>query len=205
MERPMRSLSLPVALVAVFVSSVALAVEPGQPAPDFMLKDLDGKPMRLSDQKGKIVVLEWFNPECPFVKASHTKGSLVGTAKKYTSQGVVWWAINSSAPGKQGNGADKNRVAQKTFGMEHPILVDESGQVGHLYGATNTPNLFVIDANGKLAYRGAIDNSPDGEKGSPQGGTLVNYVDQAVGDLKSGKAVETAATKPYGCSVKYGG
>jgi peroxiredoxin len=201
----MRSARLAALAVASLLPLSALALDPGTAAPDFTLKDLDGKPVHLSDYKGKIVVLEWFNPECPFVKASHTKGSLVGLASKYTSQGVVWLAVNSSAAGKQGNGPDKNRAAQKTFGMNHPILLDENGDVGHLYGATNTPDMFVIGKDGKLVYAGAIDNSPDGERGSPQGGTLVNYVDDAISATTAGKPAQTAHTKPYGCSVKYGG
>jgi peroxiredoxin len=175
----------------------------GKPAPDFTLKDLDGQEFKLSSFKGKKVVLEWFNPGCPFVKASHTKGSLRDTAKRMTSKGIVWLAINSSAPGKQGNGADANRDAVKKFGLEHPILFDESGVVGHAYGATNTPHMFVIDEKGTLVYRGAIDNSPDGEGESPTGGKLVSYVESALADLEAGKPVTTAETKAYGCGVKY--
>jgi len=180
------------------------AVETGTQAPDFTLKDLDGKPVHLADYRGKVVVLEWFNPNCPFVKASHTKGSLVGLAKRHEAQGVVWLGINSAAPGKQGNGVEASRAGQKAFNLDHPMLLDESGAVGHAYGATNTPNLFVIDKEGKLVYRGAIDNSPDGEGDSPTGGTLVNYVDEALADVAAGRPVRTPLTKPYGCSVKYG-
>jgi peroxiredoxin len=176
----------------------------GQAAPDFTLKDLDGKPVKLSDHKGKLVVLEWFNPDCPFVKAAHTKGSLVATAKKHTDKGVVWLAVNSGAPGKQGAGAERNREAKKGFNLAHPILLDEDGKVGKAYGASNTPHLFVIDKQGRLVYRGAIDNSPDGEGGSPQGGRLINYVDAALEDVAAGRPVKTPETKPYGCSVKYG-
>jgi len=185
---------------------VVLAADPakvGAPAPDFSLPDLDGKTVKLSEYKGKTVVLEWFNPECPFVRASHTKGSLVGEAKKHTGRGIVWLAINSGAPGKQGAGAEKSRTGLKTYGLEHPVLLDESGAVGRQYGATNTPHMFVIDKTGKLVYRGAIDNSPDGEGESPQGGKLVNYVDAALDDLAAGRAVQTAETKAYGCGVKY--
>ncbi|HEY3234432.1 MAG TPA: thioredoxin family protein [Polyangiaceae bacterium] len=175
----------------------------GKPAPDFALPDLDGKRVRLSDYRGKVVVLEWFNPECPFSRRSHTKGSLVGTAARHTAHGVVWLAINSGAPGKQGNGIEKNRAAQKDFKLTHPILLDESGEVGHRYRAEKTPHLFVIDKNGALVYRGAIDNSPDAEGESPQGGPLVNYVDQAIEALGAGRAVAAPDTPPYGCSVKY--
>jgi 3-deoxy-D-manno-octulosonate 8-phosphate phosphatase KdsC-like HAD superfamily phosphatase len=118
--------------------------------------------------------------------------------------GVVWLAINSAAPGKQGNDLAMNTGAVKTWSLEHPILRDESGVVGKSYGATNTPNMFVIDKKGVLVYAGAIDNSPDGEGKSAEGGKLVNYVDAAIDDLAAGKAVRTPSTKPYGCSVKYG-
>lgn len=178
-------------------------VAPGQPAPDFKLQDTEGKTVHLADLKGKIVVLEWFNPECPFVRASHSKGSLVGMAAKYTPKGVVWLAINSSAPGKQGAGADKSRAGAKEWGLTHPILLDPTGQVGRSYGATNTPHMFVIGKDGVVQYKGAIDNSPDGEGGSPQGGKLVNHVAQAVDALAAGAPVPTRETRAYGCSVKY--
>jgi peroxiredoxin len=176
----------------------------GEKAPDFELSDLDGKPVKLSSYLGKTVVLEWFNPECPFVKNSHTKGSLVGTAEKHQKQGVVWLAINSGAPGKQGTGAEKNRAGKSSFGFSNPVLLDESGVVGKAYGAKRTPHLYVIDPKGVLVYRGAIDNSPDGEGESPEGGKLVNYVDAALGDLAAGRAVTKPETEAYGCSVKYG-
>ncbi|MEA2750958.1 MAG: hypothetical protein QOI41_5101 [Myxococcales bacterium] len=178
--------------------------EVGKPAPDFALKDLDGKDVRLSSFKGKTVVLEWFNPGCPFVKASHTKGSLKDTARRETKAGVVWLAVNSGAAGKQGAGADVNREAAKTFGMDHPILLDEQGAVGKIYGATNTPHIMVVDPKGTLVYRGAVDNSPDGEGESPTGGKLVSYVETAIADVAAGRPVATAETKAYGCGVKYG-
>lgn len=176
----------------------------GKPAPDFTLKDLAGKDVKLSSFKGKVIVLEWFNPGCPFVKRSHTVGSLVDTAKRHTKDGVVWLAINSGAPGKQGNDLAMNTEAVKTWSLTHPILRDEAGTVGKAYGATNTPNMFVINKAGTVVYAGAIDNSPDGEGKSAEGSTLINYVDAALGDLAAGRAVATAVTKPYGCSVKYG-
>jgi len=191
------------ALLAVFVSAAASADQIGAKAPDFSLPDLDGKTVKLSDFKGKVVVLEWFNPECPYVKASHTKGSLVGAAKKAADQGVVWLAVNSGAAGKQGAGAEKSREGLKAFGLSHPVLLDAEGTVGKQYGATNTPHMFVIDKAGTLVYRGAIDNSPDGEGKSPEGGKLVSYVGAALDALAAGKPVSTPETKAYGCSVKY--
>jgi peroxiredoxin len=178
--------------------------ELGQPAPDFELPDLDGHRVKLSSYRGKTVVLEWFNPGCPFVRASHTKGSLKGLADKETAKGVVWLAINSAAPGKEGYGLDANRQGKQRFGLSHPILLDESGAVGHAYGAKHTPHMFVIDSKGILVYRGAIDNSPDGEGDSPQGGKLVNYAESALADIENGHPVTVRESEAYGCSVKYG-
>lgn len=181
----------------------AAAAAVGKLAPDFKLKDLNGKEVSLASFKGKVVVLEWFNPGCPFVKKSHSAGSLVDTAKRHAKNGVVWLAINSSAPGKQGNDLAMNTEAVKTWSLEHPVLRDEGGTAGKAYGATNTPHMFVIDKKGVLVYAGAIDNSPDGEGKSPQGGTLTNFVDAALEDLAAGKPVRTPTSKAYGCSVKY--
>jgi peroxiredoxin len=175
----------------------------GAAAPDFELPDLDGKLVKLSSFRGKPVVLEWFNPGCPFVKASHTKGSLVTTAAEHGKQGVVWLAINSGAPGKQGHGLEANREGKQVFKLDHPVLLDEAGKVGRAYGAAHTPQMYVIDKNGILVYRGAIDNSPDGEGESPSGGKLVNHVSAALADLAAGRAVAKAETEAYGCSVKY--
>jgi len=177
----------------------------GKAAPEFSLTDTDGKAVKLSSFKGKTVVLEWFNPGCPYVKKSHTVGSLVDTAAKHTKSGVVWLAINSGAAGKQGAALAENVTAKKTFALAHPVLLDPTGAVGKSYGATNTPHMFVIDKAGVLAYAGAIDNSPDAEKHSvPEGAKLVNYVDDAVAALAAGKPVAVTTTKAYGCGVKYG-
>jgi peroxiredoxin len=200
----MRSIVI-LAFLALFVAtSSAAPATVGKPAPDFALKGLDGKEVKLSSFKGKTVVLEWFNPGCPYVKKSHSVGSLVGTAAKHTKAGVVWLAINSGAAGKQGADPKDNAAAVKTWSLEHPLLLDPSGATGKAYGATNTPHLFVIDGKGTLVYAGAIDNSRDGEGKSPEGGTLINYVDAALEDIAAKRAVRTATTKAYGCGVKYG-
>lgn len=175
----------------------------GSPAPDFELRDLDGKAIRLSSYRGSPVVLEWFNPECPFVKLSHSKGSLVNTAARHAQHGVVWLAINSAAAGKQGHASELNRAAKERYAMGHPLLMDADGVVGRAYAAERTPHLYVIDKEGVLRYRGAIDNSPDGEGQSAPAGKLVNYVDAAIADLGAGRGVATAETEAYGCSVKY--
>ncbi|MEZ4308653.1 MAG: thioredoxin family protein [Polyangiaceae bacterium] len=182
----------------------AAAAEVGKAAPDFTLNDLDGKPVSLASFKGKTVVLEWFNPECPFVKAAHNKGSLKTYASEATDKGVVWLAVNSGAPGKQGAAVEKNREGVDKFGLKHPVLLDPTGEVGRKYGATNTPHMFVIDGEGTLVYAGAVDNSPDGEGESPEGGKLINYVDEALKALNEKKPVSVPKTPAYGCSVKYG-
>jgi peroxiredoxin len=176
----------------------------GKSAPNFTLADLGGKRVSLAEFKGKTVVLEWFNPECPFVKAAHTKGSLRDMAKQHAGKSeVVWLAVNSGAAGRQGHGVDTNKAGVESFGLEHPVLIDESGAVGKAYGATNTPHMFVIDKGGTLVYSGAIDNSPDGEGESPTGDELINYVGQALEELGQNKPVSVPKTKAYGCSVKY--
>ncbi|HEX2872575.1 MAG TPA: thioredoxin family protein [Polyangiaceae bacterium] len=199
--------SAPAASVAAAAKSAPApaSAKLGAPAPDFTLNDLDGRPVSLSSFRGKAVVLEWFNPGCPFVKASHTKGSLVDTAARHAKSGVVWLAVNSGAPGKQGHGIEANRAGREQFKLEHPILLDEDGRVGHAYAAAHTPHLYVINKEGVLVYRGAIDNSPDAEGESPAGGKLINYVDAALSDLDAGRPVATPETEAYGCSVKYGG
>jgi peroxiredoxin len=180
------------------------AAEVGKAAPDFILNDLDGKPVTLSSFKGKTVVLEWFNPECPYVKAAHDKGTLKTYAESAAGKGVVWLAINSGAEGKQGAGVEKNKAGASAFSLKHPVLLDPKGEVGHKYGATNTPHMYVVGPDGTLVYSGAIDNSPDGSAESPEGGKLINYVDEALKSLSEGKPVATPKTKAYGCSVKYG-
>lgn len=193
----------PASGVATTSAGTTDKAEVGKPAPDFSLKDTEGNLVRLADFKGKTVVVEWFNPDCPFVKKSHEKGSLKGYAQAKVNAGVTWIAVNSGAPGKQGHGAARNVEAKKAWSLPHPILLDETGQVGKAYGATNTPHMFVVDAAGVLRYAGAIDNSPDAEGESPQGGKLVNYVEQSLSEIAAGKPVSVASTKAYGCSVKY--
>ena len=179
-------------------------LEIGKPAPDFELPDLDGKTVKLSSFKGKIVVLEWYNPECPYVEYAHGKGPLMTLAKERLAADdkVVWLAINSGAPGKQGHGVELNRNSAKTYQMEHPILLDEVGKIGKLYGAVSTPQFYVVDAEGNLAYRGALDNAPLGRV--PGDSKYMNYLTAALSDLTSGRPVAQPETKSYGCSVKYG-
>jgi peroxiredoxin len=193
---------------AATAASTTAAIAPGakaeigKPAPDFTLTDIDGKQVSLSSFKGKTVVLEWFNPGCPFVKRNHTEGPLKDMAKNETAKGTVWLSINSGAPGKQGAGKDESVKGREKYGMTNPILLDENGAVGRAYGAKSTPTMFVIDKTGALVYRGAIDNAPDGD---PRGSDKVeNYVTNALSDLAAGKPVQKPETESYGCGVKYG-
>lgn len=173
----------------------------GSPAPNFTLTDLAGNQHELASYKGKIVVLEWFNPDCPFVvKHHHHNKTMKETYDAYKDKDVVWLAINSGAPGKQGNGVERNQRAVTEYGIEYPVLLDESGEVGHLYGATNTPHMFVIDAQGVLRYAGAID---DNRSARTPGET--NYVRAALDAILAGQEVATPETRAYGCGVKYAG
>jgi Redoxin len=177
--------------------------EIGRPAPDFTLADLDGKSWSLRELKGNAVVLEWFNPKCPHVGPPHMKGSLATPEKRHLDKGVVWLAINSAASGKEGFGREENLEGKRRYGIDYPILTDRMGVTGHAYGATDTPQFFVIDRDGTLVYRGAIDNSPDGDGATPASGIFVNYVDAALVALEAGHPVSVKETKPYGCSVRY--
>jgi peroxiredoxin len=183
----------------------------GKPAPDFTLNDTEGAAVKLSSLRGKTVVLEWFNPDCPFVKHAHGKGPLKDFAKRVSSDKLVWLTINSAAPSKQGAGAERNRTAKAEYGFDNKILLDESGKVGHAYGALKTPHLFVIDPKGVLVYRGGLDNAPvgvvDDERprlpATPKG-ALEPYLENALADLAKSAKLRLPDTPPYGCTVKYG-
>lgn len=183
----------------LFILSTALATaEIGQPAPSFTGTDLNGAELTLPTEG--TVVLEWFNPGCPFVKYAHDKGGPLETmAQQWTDQGVQWIAINSGAPGNQGTGLEVNKEAAAAWNITHPILLDESGEIGKLYGATTTPQMAVIQ-DGTLVYWGGLDNAPRGK--APKGG-LVPHTQQALEDLKAGRDVAVSSAKTYGCSVKY--
>ncbi len=187
------------------VSPVRAAVEVGKPAPDFTLTDLTGKEHKLSDFKGKVVVLEWTNPGCPIVQKHYNSHNMQGTQTLAAADGVVWLSINSASyAGAQGNLENSAAAAwQKKMGATTTgYLRDSNGKVGHLYGATATPHVFVIKADGVLAYKGAIDSIPSGdERDIPK---ATNYVKAALGAIKAGKPIEKPATQAYGCAIKYG-
>jgi peroxiredoxin len=209
-EKPAPAKPAPAAAPTPAATEVLAAAVLGKPAPEFTLNDSDGHPVTLSQLRGKTVVLEWFNPDCPFAKFAHTGGPLKDMAARVARADLVWLSINSSAPGKQGNGIERNKQARTEYAMQNAILLDESGKVGQSYGAKKTPHLFVVDAHGVLVYRGGVDNAPMGEVDStrplPEGtepGKYVNYVDTALEDLVKGRPVRLSDTPAYGCSVKY--
>ena len=177
--------------------------EVGKPAPNFTLPDTKGKTRSLADFKGKFVVLEWYQPDCPFVGKHYKSGNMQSLQKAYTAKGVVWLSIDSSAPGEEGNyPAEKlNQIASDDGAARTALLLDPDGKVGRLYGAKTTPDMYIIDPNGTLVYEGAIDNKRSTDLADVK--TATNYVKTALDAVMTGKTVPTTATRPYGCSVKY--
>ncbi|MCS7312577.1 MAG: thioredoxin family protein [Acidobacteria bacterium] len=183
-------------LALMLLAPAWAGVQVGGPAPDFTLPDENGTRHKLSQYRGRIVVLEWTNPQCPFVQEHYQNKTMIRLYERYRSQDVVWLAVNSSHFNKP---ADTRRWAQEN-GIPYPTLQDPEGTVGRLYGAQTTPHMFVIDRNGTLVYRGAIDNAydPDRDQAGP-----VNYVEQVLDALLRGERPPVRETKPYGCTVKY--
>lgn len=199
--RPIRFL---LAGAAILLATTVFAAEVGKPAPDFTLTDLDGKSVTLSSLKGKTVVLEWVNQECPFVVKHYDKsGNIPSLQKSATADGVVWLLINSAAPGKQGDydAAKAKAWMEKTGAAPSHYFRDSDGKVGTLYDAKTTPHMYVINPDGVLVYNGAIDsirsaNPKDIEKAE-------NHVTAALAAVKAGEMPKTTVTTPYGCTVKY--
>jgi len=193
------------ALASMTLSASAFAsVEVGQPAPDFSLTGADGKTHSLADYRGRTVVLEWNNPECPFVK-KHYGGNMQKQQADAVAAGVVWLTINSGAPGKQGqlNADSAKAYVADTNARQTAYLFDPDGKAGHAYGARTTPHMYVVDGDGKLRYAGGIDSIPSADKGDIADAT--QFVPQTLAELAAGKPVSTTKSEPYGCSVKYGG
>src|SRR4051794_4736773 len=195
-----------ITIVSSIFATTLLAVDSppvGSAAPDFSLTDAKGKAHELSQFKGKWVVLEWFNPECPFVKKHYGSGNMQKLQQEYTGKGVVWLSIDSSAAGKEGNltadAAGKKMAEWKMSSTA--LLLDQDGKAGKAYGAKNTPHMFIINPEGKIVYEGAIDSKPTANPADIT--TADNYVKAALDEAMAGKPVSNAVTKPYGCSVKY--
>ena len=192
------------AIVLLFIIGTALAApQTGQPAPDFTLNDSNGKSHKLSDFKGKFVVLEWLNHGCPFVRKHYDGGNMQKLQKEYTGKDVVWLSIVSSAPGKQGNMTpdETNKTKGEKGSAATAVLLDGDGKVGRLYNAKVTPELYVINSEGVLVYMGAIDDIKSVDPADIAGAK--NYVKQALDEAMAGKEVSEPVTTAYGCSVKY--
>jgi peroxiredoxin len=188
---------------ALLAALPATAASVGQPAPDFTLSDSHGAPHKLSDFKGKFVVLEWVNYDCPFVGKHYGSGNMQKLQKAYTGKGVVWLSVNSSAQGKQGNFTPDqiNAKLKEKGATPTAYLIDSSGTVGREYGAKTTPHMYVIDSKGTLVYAGGIDDKPSTDQSDIP--VAKNFVAAALDEAMAGKAVTTASSQPYGCSVKY--
>jgi peroxiredoxin len=194
------------AFLALAASTAVFAADSpavGSNAPDFSLTDSKGNTQSVSQYKGKYVVLEWFNPGCPFVQKHYGSGNMQKLQQEFTGKGVVWLTIDSSAPGLEGyltaEQANAKMAEWKT--RQTALVLDPDGKAGRSYGAKNTPHMFVINPEGKIVYEGAIDS-----KATPNPSDIANstnYVKVALDESLSGKAVTNANTKPYGCSVKY--
>jgi peroxiredoxin len=183
--------------------NVQAEVKTNEAAPDFKLTDSNGKEHSLSDFKGKYVILEWVNYECPFVVKHYKSGNMQSLQKELSSDEVVWLSINSSAEGKQGNYAPEqvNEIMANSDAHPTAYLLDAEGDVGQLYGAKTTPHMFIINPEGNVIYQGAIDDKPTFDQNDIPGAT--NYVREALTAAKKGESFEPATTTPYGCSVKY--
>lgn len=194
---------LGLALLVFTAPAIAASPTIGQPAPNFTATDSNGVQHQLSDFKGKNVVLEWTNHQCPFVMKHYDSNNMQGLQKKWTAEDVIWLSIISSAPGKQGhvNGVEANAQTEKRGAAPTAVILDETGEIGKLYGAKTTPHMFIIDTNGTLAYAGAIDSKSSPRATDIEGAT--NYIDVALTALKNGGTIDVTSTKPYGCGVKY--
>ena len=192
-------------ILFLFMSAAVLPQQAklNETAPEFTLKDSFGKEHSLANFKGKIVVLEWINFECPFVKKHYNSKNMQKLQAKYSKDGIVWLAICSSAQGKQGNFSNEeiNDRTKKLDAKYAAYLIDEDGKVGKMYGAKTTPHMYVIEKNGMLVYAGGIDDKPTTDVDDIE--TSKNYVSSALNEILKGKEVSIQSSAPYGCSVKY--
>jgi len=190
-------------ILALYACGSGATLRVGEPAPDFEGVDTSGHVHRLADYRGKIVVLEWTNHECPFVRKHYSAGNMQEQQREAAAQGVVWLSVISSAPGKQGHVSpdEADRLTRNRNAQPEAVILDSEGRIGRAYAAKTTPHMFIIDATGKLVYMGGIDSitstNPDDIPRATQ------YVRVALQEMAAGKSISTAVTKPYGCSVKY--
>jgi peroxiredoxin len=190
-------------LALLFGATALWAVQVGSPAPDFSAQDSHGATQTLSQYRGKYVVLEWHNRECPFTRKHYESGNMQRLQREWTAKGVVWFTVISSASGQQGymTAEQENAYISQVKAAPTAVLLDPSGQLGHLYNAKTTPHMFIINPEGILIYDGAIDDRPTTDSADIP--TSTNYVSQALEEAMAGKPVSVPVSRPYGCSVKY--
>ncbi len=186
-----------------FLAAVQAAPSVGQPAPDFSLKDATGRTVRLSDFRGKYVVLEWTNPGCPFVRKHYDSGNMAATQQDAGARGAVWLSINSTEKASYEYMEPAKLVAWQQQRKVQPTatLMDEEGVAGRAYGARTTPHMYIVDPQGRLAYVGGIDSIPSANPDDIR--KAVNYVRQGLAEVAAGKPISAPSTRPYGCSIKY--
>jgi AhpC/TSA family len=195
--------ALVVGMIGIFDSAAGAAPQVGQPAPDFSTEGSKGSPVHLSDYRGKVVVLEWTNADCPYTRKHYGGGNMQGVQGLARQRGVVWFTVVSSAPGKQGyvNGRAADALTESRKAVPTAVLMDPSGTVGRLYAAKTTPHLFVIDKNGTLQYMGGMDSIATSDEADIA--RAEPYLKEAMLAVAEGNPVAHAVTKPYGCSIKY--
>ena len=191
------------AVLTLAFTTPARAAQVGAAAPDFHGTDSNGKTQSLDQYKGKYVVLEWHNHDCPYTIKHYKSGNMQSLQKEWTAKGVVWFTVISSAPGTQGyvDAGQENAYMKKMGAQPTAAILDPKGEIGHLYEAKTTPHMFIIDPKGQLVYNGAIDDHPTSDPADIASSR--NYVSTALQQAMGGKPVSEAATRPYGCSVKY--
>ena len=202
----MRRFSVPGLLTLLLVATcTAWAVRVGEAAPEFTGTDSHGQTHKLSDYRGKYVVLEWTNNGCPYTRKHYDSGNMQALQKEWTAKGVVWLTVLSSHPGAQGymTAPQENAYITRVHAAPTLAILDPSGAIGHEYDAKTTPDMYVIDPSGKLIYAGAIDNKPTTDTADVKDAT--NYVSAALKQAMAGQAIAVSYTRPYGCSVKYPG
>ena len=196
-------LSFGILVTSLAASFAAYAVRVGDAAPDFTGTDSNGKTHKLSEYRGKYIVLEWTNNVCPYTQKHYESGNMQSLQKDWTVKGVVWLTVLSSAPGEQGymTAAQENSYLGKEHASPTAALLDPTGAIGHEYSAKTTPHMFVIDPSGKLIYAGAIDDHATTDVSDVK--SSKNYVSAALTEAMAGQQVAMSSTRPYGCSVKY--
>jgi hypothetical protein len=200
---PRRLSHLTLALIMLVFVAHASGARVGDPAPEFTATDTNGQAHKLSEYRGKFVVLEWHNRECPFTHKHYASGNMQRLQKEWTAKGVIWFTVISSAQGQQGymTGSEENAYLKEVNAAPTAVLLDPQGELGHLYGAKTTPHIFIINPQGALIYNGAIDDKATTDESDIA--TAKNYVSAALEEAMTGKPVSQPTSRPYGCSVKY--